>query len=259
MDRAEEPWMHDLMVACGELEGELVLRHREKAPLHSSASPSRAPAETHSSMHSAASGATAVVVIEEPENSGVSAKSHSEDQRKAVAWFASVKDEGVVQSLVSSLPNLVLQDIESQYRNGSCDQKVAVAAHRKMTWPLKNLVGQNKMSERFDSYLKEHDISSGHRLPRHCVSKFLEQNCILPKRCKEPGTKLRRWHARWEKTTMDKPCPTTARTPSKLRTKRTGQLQRTRGNQGRRTKMPWVREALYEWFIGMRYAIDWKA
>ena len=239
--------MHDLLVACGELEGELLDRHRKKAPLPFSEEPSPAPA----------SGATAVVRFEEPENSGVSAKPRSEDRLKAVKWFASYQDEGVVLDLVDSLPEPVLKDIESQYIRRSCEKKIAVAADHKLTWPSKSLVGQNKLCERFALYLKRNDVRSDGRLPRHCISKFLEQNCMMPKRCKDPGTKLRRWHARWEKT-RGASC-TVRYAPSRIRTVRTHVLKRTRGNQGRSAKMPWVREALYEWFVGMRYAIDWKA
>ena len=49
------------------------------------------------------------------------------------------------------------------------------------------------------------------------------------------------------------------KTSSKVRMVRDSRRKRTRGNQGVTRKMPWVREALYEWFMAMRYAIDWKA
>ncbi len=34
--------------------------------------------------------------------------------------------------------------------------------------------------------------------------------------------------------------------------------KRARGMQGKPTSSPWVREQLYEWFVCMRYSIDWK-
>ena len=261
MRSAEEPWMQDLMVICGELDGELVARHRLNAQLHSCASPSRAPAETDSIMHSAESGAAAVVLLDEPENSDVSAGSHSKDQGDAVKWFASVTDQTVVQGLVSSLPVAVLKNIESQYRNRNCDNEAAVAAHRKIPWPANNINAQNTVSQKFDSYMAALGLSSSHRLPRRTVPVFLEQTCILPKRLKGPGTKLRRWHARWEKN-KDAPLRGKGKgvkIPSKVPMVRQSRRKRVFGNQARTCKMAWVREALYEWFMAMRYAIDWKA
>ena len=43
------------------------------------------------------------------------------------------------------------------------------------------------------------------------------------------------------------------------RQRKWSQRCRRRGTQGAQHKLPYVRQQLYEWFIAMRYAIDWKA
>ena len=52
---------------------------------------------------------------------------------------------------------------------------------------------------------------------------------------------------------------TSVRLNSKIGQVRYHKRQRDFGDQGVTRRMPWVRQELYEWFVGMRYQIDWKA
>ena len=78
-----------------------------------------------------------------------------------------------------------------------------------------------------------------------------------------PGRYIRRWYNEWKgSTAKDNPALTKGlhqKTQLKSRAKKTdSQLRRSRG-AGAQFKAPLVRKALYEWWSGLRHAIDWKA
>ena len=90
---------------------------------------------------------------------------------------------------------------------------------------------------------------------------FLSTTVIfLGKRPLRPEMALARWHDTWRHSqALQNPEARAARTRTATGHLSAHKRRRNRGLQGPRFVCPLVRKALFEWFVAMRYAIDWKA
>ena len=129
MARLSEPWMHDLMVALDELDGDIVNRHRKLA--RASMSASIEPIDVDGSPAVAADSR-----VVPPKASGTACV---EERSKAIKWMTNVKDDAVLQSLMATLPEAVQEDIQVNFKNRSYLQIDAVASKGPMKWPGTNL------------------------------------------------------------------------------------------------------------------------
>ena len=247
LERVEERWLQDLMVACGEIDGEELLLHRSLQPA------SNALVDLTGDAGEAQ---------EEKANSAVAVSTHSttgniDKYRAALEWATGVKDDGILLSLFKELPEAVLNEqLQSYERRDS--QKESEKEPRREHFPESNVSGQDTISAAFDDYLQKQGLGDDKRLPRHAIRKFLEAGYHVPKKCKDVTTKLRRWHRRWKEKQNTEKCQL-RKTRSKVVRVRYHKRRRDFGYQGTSlTKMSWVRQELFEWFVGMRYQIDWK-
>ena len=76
---------------------------------------------------------------------------------------------------------------------------------------------------------------------------------------------LRRWHNHFQQMGVDEPSRSSGRSihlknGSARPPVEYGRRQRRLGLQGTGSiRCAWVREALYQWFVSIRYSVDWKA
>ena len=95
-------------------------------------------------------------------------------------------------------------------------------------------------------------------MPRGVLRGFLATLTWSRASTTQAARAVRKWHKAWKKTGGVVAC---ARLVSKDRQVEKVTLRNRRRNvgAGRPPKCPWLRQALYEWFTSVRYAIDWEA
>ena len=265
IQRIEAPWMHDLMVLCDELPGEELLLHR------SHCGPEPVPKPTL-----AVAGLEDAVVVQ----GSLAAEDDVQlaERIAAFKWVTGVADEGILSGLMQSLPAAVISEQMELYRNHEKEKaqtdQLAVAGFSNLNLPTpvtfskSSIVLQNSLAGSFSKYLAMKGIDGTRRLPRHAMKQFVAEFVLLPK-CKGAvvgvsdlrtiSKLIRRWHQRWMAETRSKTARKSVYVKSSLRRVPNTRRKRIWGRQGRPKSMPLVRQQLFDWFMGMRYQIDWKA
>jgi hypothetical protein len=259
IERAQLPWMFDLMVACNEIAREdvEVLRHSQALAAGTpavAASPSKLEGES--------------AVPERPSRSAVAdsppgsiATGHAASIKKALAWATKLDDDTLIAGLVVSLPEAVLEEQLRLY-----EASPAVVGKLPKA-PEKLLVHSHLLSSRmqaatvFDEYLRGGGWVPSARIPRNACPAFIKDMMALSKnsQLRNVSRGLRTWHRQWMKENRLQ-VPT-----SHIAAKHTGRAiefarrQRQHLFQGRPFACPWLRQALFEWFTAARYSIDWKS
>ena len=252
-DRVGEPWMQDLMAALQEVDQADITASRSEStkPL---AAPS-APAPS----------------CEEPAHDSADLKdvaAPTEETFIAMRWACQLQSESAVLNLIRSLPKEIVAEQVHRYNTGA---QTAVAANA--TAIVKIALGPNSrnnvkmmVAKRFHVYCKSKCIKPLDRLPYGCVKAFIAQHVIWQNR----GAPLRtdtvtKWYRAWHRSPSNVVATETAQ-PFKLRSEQcmlksralVKSCQRLRDHgAGTKYKAPLVRQALYEWWSGIRYAIDW--
>ena len=247
--------MQDLMVCCEELHGEELLKHRS-CGLSSSGlidlTPDP-PVPTHVPT-SPSKGAEIVAA----QNLQLEKKSSSAEGtlEEALKWSTGVKDEGILSGMIAALPDGVIQEQLQLFRDSKSQIVPAQKEKPKLTLHMNLSVG-TKAAQEFNQHLQVLGLNADQRLPRNCIAHFIRDNCIVPKTNKDPQHWLRRQHAIWSK--KGKPAKSIPiRTKASLKKVPWDRRLRSCGMQGQPKKMPMVRQALHDWFISLRYAIDWR-
>ena len=122
-----------------------------------------------------------------------------------------------------------------------------------------------QVASAYDAYLAGLGVAEGHRVPRNALNNFCNDVVEWSRKglLLKAKRAARKWHKQWlaekhlgDEQPLDK---------VKIRQGRSGRQvvqwnrrQRQRGLQGKPHACPWVREQLFEWFVAMRYSIDWK-
>ena len=167
-------------------------------------------------------------------------------------------DNGIIHGLFQVLPAWSLKQQVLAYRGRACKPKHAPLS-RKIKVDPKSLSVRNTVAQAFEEYLRSCGITlSTERLPRGQVKAFVDMR--LEWCCKvwnNPEKSVRRWHRAWSEAGKIAALPG-LRLP---RIAYAGPLPQSRGRRfgaGRMAQCNFVREALFEWFVGMRYFIDWR-
>ena len=250
--------MQDLMVCCDELHGEELLKHRSCGSSSSRLIDltSDPPVPTHEpASHSKGAEIAAAQDLQLDTNSSSALDTYAE----ALQWATGVKDEGILSGMAAALPHGVLQEQLQKFEDSKSQIVPAQEGKPKVTLHM-NLAVATKAVQQFDQHLKVIGIHGAQRLPRNCIAHFIRDMCIVPKTNKNPQRWLRRQHDIWSK----KGKPVNSKHIHGVKMK--GCLQkvsfdrrlRSCGMQGAPKQMPIVRQALYDWFISLRYAIDWR-
>ena len=248
----ESPWMYELLAACEELPMELVERIRSGGGSSAvagfrSGGESSAVVEADSQPN-VSSGSGRIVVGHEME---------AVETVEALKWTMRIDDNGIVHGLLHSLPSWVLKQQVLHYRARACAPTPAPLS-RKIKVNPKSLSVRDAVAQAFEEYLRSCGADSRERLPRGQVKAFvdlrLEWCC---KGWKQPEKSVRRWHRAWTRAGKLATLP-------RLRQKRivyAGALPQSRKRRfgaGKLALCNFVREGLFEWFVSMRYSIDWR-
>ncbi len=181
---------------------------------------------------------------------------------EAFKWATGMRDESLLVALAASLPRVVQ---EEQIRLYKASLDIAAAEKKEVQTILVNqnlLKSRMQVSAAFDDYLKTLGWTAGQRVPRHATTNSLTtQMWAQPATLEMKGRLVRRWHRTWQgslqlqKTEVrvwDKRCHS-AYAPHVL------SRRKNAPGQGRPCACHWLRQELYEWFVTMRYSIDWEA
>ena len=254
LERHDTLWMHQLLAVCEELPMEDVERIR-------SGGGSSAVAGFRSSGKSSAvaglrSGGESSAVAETVENSAV-ADEEALEAIEALKWSTNVVDNGIIHGLLQSLPDYTLREQILNYRSRACRPEHAPLSRMIKVLP-KSLSSRDAVAQAFEEYLRSCGSLSTERLPRGQVKAFVDQRlewCC--KGWKHPEKSVRRWHRAWTRAGKFSIL-------SGLRQKRIvyagamPQSRRRRFGAGKLAQCNYVREGLFEWFVSMRYSIDWR-
>ena len=131
------------------------------------------------------------------------------------------------------------------------------------------LKSRQEAAQFFDTELRNTGWAPGTRLPRASATKALGKlvwsKTTTLSTLSDKARALRRWHSDFRQMCVDEPSRSGGRSVhmrhgAARSAVEHGRRQRRLGMQGAQSvRCHWVREALYEWFVSIRYSVDWKA
>jgi hypothetical protein len=253
--RIGEPWLHDVLAACQELRQEDVSLYRSGDAKILAAPTAPAPAVAES----------AVAAVEQKE-----AVAPDEETFAAMRWASKLDDDSCVLALVRSLPKEVVGEQLALYRRRD---ETAVAARAQGQGPKPKIhLSPNArygvrmlVAQRFHHYCQANCLRLEGRLKYGAMQKFIQDNIEWKAKHAIVSTKsIRAWHSKWRSSTSNVVAADAdiapvgaAKTGLKSRALVAEAKRRRAFGAGPKPKAYCVREALYEWFSGLRYAIDW--
>jgi hypothetical protein len=186
----------------------------------------------------------------------------------ALRWASTLDDDSCVLGLIHSLPNDVLEEHVSLYRRRG-EAAVAAAAHEQPNIRLTRrprLHTRMLVAQRFHLYCMTHDIAVDERLPHGAMPTFIATTLDWKQNIAFTAQTLRDWYGLWRRSSAGVVVAVADIPPTNLSQHRS--LLRSRSpthacaryiapGQGRSPTAQCVRQALYEWFIDIRDAIDW--
>ena len=251
LERIGEQWMVELMGTCQELDGDdvaLCATTAVAAPTGPAAADAAAP--------------------HPPEEEGGRVPI-DEETLMALRWASGLEDDTNVLALIRSLPQKIVEEQVHSYRKRA---ETAVAArnqtqgkiriHRIPTYQQRMCV-----AKRFHGYCRELGIDVDNRMPHKAVDTFVKENLAWATPKQPTAKQIRNWYARWRQSPTNLTAAVAATPTSSVSAK---SLLRSRAPKpacfrtrapggGAKHKAPLIRQALYEWFTSIRYAIDWKS
>lgn len=247
MERADTRWMQELMVACQELSIEDLT-----VPLETAVPPL----------------AAAAAVADGPELQLIPL---DDETRAALRWATNIRDTPSLLHLVQSLPPEIVKEQVIQYRRHIQEHSVAKPSSILSVSSVSALSVRFEIAKLFHEFLahKGHLGADGElpkRIPHGSITEFCRTHLKwisrepCPWQSKKNRFAIQRWHRSWRASTRG--IHTAVADPKNNRHAglpgdRMYNRKKAAG-QGRPYALPLVREALYEWWAGMRYAIDWK-
>ena len=274
MDRAGEPWMQDVLVVCEEISGALVKRSR--SDLSAGADLSRngvvdltvnlaavadpVPLELQAAMDEA----DAAIVVQE--------RIPTDDEMAAMRWASNLRDDGLVRNLVRDLPRQVVEEQIIKHRQASIPVAAVSASSRTIHVSRSpTLQKRFEVAKALSEYCKSHGWPDASKLPPKRIAAWAVDRIRWTASKQTPkavSQKLRRWVKQWnvEASVVAEFSMTEAGVPQSRKRKQkevhsgVAEWQRQRATgAGARRHADIVGRELYEWFVGLRYAIDWKS
>jgi hypothetical protein len=239
--------MHNLLVACQELDALALEQYRFQGVVDLTGG------------IPAVAGAIAGGLLEER----VPSEEEKVEIMDALKWATKLEDLGILENLSRCLPSAILNEQIRLYKaHLAAPDAVAVTEENK---PLRidatQPASRNAVALRFDEYLKARDIDAAGRLPRNCIAAFLVAECDLRPRHKMDiislKKKIRSWHVLWRQLPTVSMADRKPLIKSKIATIREHKRRRRQGLQGKPPACQIVRQQLFDWFMTMRYSIDW--
>ena len=250
MDRIGASWLHDIMVATCELDQEDVDLYRSEDT--TSVAANWAPSPT------AAQPAPAVAELE--------VVIPDEETFSAMRSVSKLKDDSVVLSLILSLPKQVVHEQVAIYRQSEITKATAGAVvSTKIKLGTRATVAiRNVVAHRFHMYILENDILLDVSMPYGAIRTFIDENIIKKNRLQSKEVRI--WYDKWRsnpanvQAAVDKRqrLPSASRNLLKSYAPVREHLRKRAPGGGRQFSAVRVRQELYEWWSGLRYAIDWQ-
>ena len=259
--RIREPWMQDLMAACQELDASDVALSRSGSGAALAAPVAPAPAVAEAELGQQA------VVIEDVATA-------CETNLVAMRWASKLEDDCHVLSLIRALPKAIVEEQVRLHAVAVADNVSETALVPVPQKQAKLQIGpsprwQQRMAvaRRFHSYCKSQGIVPEDKLPYGAMRTFTRDHLEWKAKNGAPTTQnIRKWYRAWRSSDSNV-VAADAQKPelvpsekSNLRSRaKQSSSSRIRGpGAGRPYKATLVRRALYEWWAGIRYAIDWN-
>ena len=258
LDRHDCLWMHQLLADCGALPMEDVERIRSGGGSSAvagfrSGGETSAVAEIVPQLRDSEASAS----MPQPKTTSVNTDEEAVETVEALKWATGVVDNGIIHGLLQSLPDWSLKEQVLSYRGRACTLNHAPLS-RKIKVDPKSLSSRNAVAEAFEGYLRSCGIPSTERMPRGQVKAFvdLRLECCC-KRWIHPEKSVRRWHRAWSRAGKV-PILSGSRQKRIVYGGRLPQSRKRRFGGGKLAQCNFVREGLFEWFVSMRYSIDWR-
>ena len=182
---------------------------------------------------------------------------------KAIKSACGISDESLLLSLAASLPPVVREEQVRLYKERCVD--VAKEEPKTVQTILVNvcsLKSRMRVAAAFHEFITNYGWTVGTRVPRYATPTFVttlmwEKQCTLRDKCRC----VLRWHRTWL-SSLQLQNPTVRAFDKRGHSAEKTRVLCRRTNkpgQGRPFACPWLRQELYDWFVSMRYSIDWKA
>jgi hypothetical protein len=246
IQRIGEPWMIQLMGACGELSEEDLKRYNSSCTniLGPPVGPAAAVAETP-----------------EPDEDTTLTTRPDDETFEAMRWACNMNDAAHVLNLIGSLPPEIVKEqviLHNQHKS------LAAVAETS----LKIVVGNKQLykvrmhiAAQFHKFCRNNSSIDG-RLPYNATGIFIKEHIDWQGSGKSriKGESIRRWYSRWRAVEFNVVVADMGGKCSSARQmhgKRQLYNRKRSVGAGRKPKACLVRRELYEWWVGIRYAIDW--
>ena len=280
LERHACPWIHQLLVVCQELDVEVFENSKmiivdadvvdlERPPtadvittgVEISAVADKASAQADEVIatgveSSAVADKASAVADKQSAVADLATESHLE-LLEALKWSTGLKEMDMLCDIASGLPIWSRTEQILAFRNREIVAQKLVAQEQVSICPTlwKDRV---KVARLYEEYLRSCGVIEGERAPRNALTKFVSQKIKWQFAVKNPQRCVMRWHNNWLKD--GKPHHRANHNMKPICYKGVTNLHRRRatGHQGAPLRCNWVRESLFDWFISMRYAIDWK-
>ena len=252
LERMQEPWMLELMVASQELDSaDVALCTRNTSPAVAAPPP-------------------AVAAPPQPAEEQNHREQVEAETFEAMRWASALNTDANVLALIHSLPTEVVAEQVALYRKRSPEAAVAEPRSTETKICISKAPNHNVrmlVARRFHCYCKRLGITPGKKMPYGSMKTFIHDNIswISTQKPTQP-TQIKRWYDVWrassaniEAAVAEKTIPAVSTLSlMKSRAHKPAHLRKRAQGGGRNHKCPLVRQALYEWWASIRYAIDWK-
>ena len=261
MDRVGERWMQDLMVTCEELDANLVKLSRSGcAPdvVDLSAVADALPSEVQAVVDAA----DAPIVAHE--------RMPTDEEMEALRWACNLRDDGIIRNLARELPTHVVEEQVAKYKIASAESNASERARKMIRVPPHPTCSvRAQVAAALQSHCKANGIVDPMRMPIKVVHAWVVANLDwhLRSSARLVSQTVKRWYAQWVRNTADSSAvaeleeqvrapQSRKQSPNAWNGVAPWKRQRVVG-AGRRRQATIIGHELYEWWVGLRYAINW--
>ena len=263
-ERAGELWMHELMVRLGEV---------DEDDLKTSKSQEVQPEELDITTTTLVAVPAFPAPAQEAVDEAPSEKTIDEETFNAMQWASKLHDHSSVLSLAQALPAGIIREQVVLYRNRPDPTAVAVKTEQNQRIrlnPKSRYTLKMTVAARFHIFCQSRGIVFEERFPYGIINKIIDDNVIWDdgksKNKQLSSRTLRDWYTSWrDKSGSDLIAGAgqqmkIIKEQSFLKSRATvkSHMRLRALGAGAKYKAPLVRGGLYEWWSGIRYAIDWK-
>ena len=272
MDRAGQSWMQDVLVVCEEISSELVKRSRSDLSAAADLSLDgvvdlTVDLETVADPVQLELTALMDEVSDAPPVHG---RIPTDEEMAAMRWASNIQDDNLVRNLVRDLPLHVVEEQIAKHKQ-SLTTVAKAATSKRVIHVQRTATLQQKYQ--VAKALHEFCASHGHLDPLKLSRRQLHAWAVdrvhwggKKQSVKNVVQNIRRWYQQWKSN---------ASSVAEFSMATAGVVQQTRKlkevhngvadwkrkravGAGKKRRAECIGRALYEWFVGLRYAIDWK-